>query len=133
MSERSSRDLAGVFLRRAHNDATAVSEFSANPRIADSVIGLHAQQATEKCLKAVMAANGLRVPRTHDLDLLAERLVAAGTELPVDRDKLDELTAYAGPLRYEDLLDAQPLDREAVAVLVDEVARWATAQFEAEA
>ena len=128
MSARSPRDLAEVLLRRAQDDATAVAEFGANPRIADSVIGLHAQQAIEKSLKAVMAVRELKVPRTHDLDLLAERIEADGVQLPVDHDRLAELTAYAGPLRYEELLDAEPLDREAVRALVDDVYRWADAE-----
>lgn len=132
MPARSARDLAQVLIRRAQDDATAVSEFSANRRIADSIIGFHAQQATEKSLKAAMAIRGLKLPRTHDLDLLAERLEDAGAELPVDRDQLDELTAYAGPLRYEDLLDAEPLDREALLALVTDVVRWSAAQVESE-
>jgi HEPN domain-containing protein len=125
LSARSPRDLADILLRRAQDDATAVAEFGANPRIADSVIGLHAQQAIEKSLKAVMALRELGVPRTHDLDLLAERIQADGIRLPVDRDQLADLTAYAGPLRYDEVLDAEPLDRDAVRTLVDDVGRWA--------
>lgn len=132
MPARSSRDLAQVLLRRAQDDATAVSEFAANERIADSVIGFHAQQAAEKSLKAAMAIRGLSLPRTHDLDLLAERLEGAGAQLPVERDDLDELTVYAGALRYEELLDAEPLDREAVVALVDKVGHWAAGQVDSQ-
>jgi len=32
----------------------------------DGVIGFHAQQAVEKALKAVLAASGLEIPRTHE-------------------------------------------------------------------
>lgn len=81
-------------------------------------------------MKAVMAARGLNVPRTHDLDLLAERLEAVGVELPVHRDRLNELTAYAGPLRYEDLLDAESLDRPAVHAFVDEILGWSARELE---
>lgn len=132
MPARSARDFARVLHRRAQDDATAVSEFAGNPRIADSVIGLHAQQAIEKAMKAVMALRGLSVPRTHDLDLLAERLEAAGVELPVHRDRLDELTAYAGPLRYEDLLGTEPLDRQGVDALVEDVLDWSGGELESE-
>jgi len=127
---RSSHDLAEVLLRRSQDDATAVSEFAANPRIADSVIGFHAQQAAEKRLKAVMAVRGLRIPRSHDLDQLAERLEDDGAQLPGDRDRLDELTGYAGPMRYEELLDAEPLDRAAIMALTEEVGRWAAAELD---
>lgn len=37
------------------------------------------------------------------------------------------------PLRYEDLLDAEPLDRDATVALVGDVGRWATAQLSAAA
>jgi hypothetical protein len=39
------------------------------------------------------------------------------------------LTIFAVPLRYEDLLDAEPLDREATVRLIDEVGEWAEAQL----
>lgn len=87
----------------------------------------------EKSLKAATAIRDLSLPRTHDLDLLAERLEAVGAQLPVNRDDLDALTGYAGALRYEELLDAEPLDRPAVVVLVDEMRRWAAAQVESHA
>lgn len=38
-------------------------------------------------------------------------------------------TRAALPLRYEDLLDAEPLDRKATVALVDEVGCWAAAQL----
>jgi hypothetical protein len=34
-------------------------------------------------------------------------------------------TEFAVPLRYEDLLDAEPLDRGAAVALVNEVSAWA--------
>jgi hypothetical protein len=40
-----------------------------------------------------------------------------------------DLTEYAVPLRYEDLLDAEPLDRDATVNLVKEVGDWAAAQL----
>lgn len=72
-----------------------------------------------------MALRSIRQVRIHDIDRLAEIVEQDGVELPVDRDRLDVLTQYAVPLRYEDLLDAEPLDREATIALVREVERWA--------
>lgn len=34
-------------------------------------------------------------------------------------------TEFAVPLRYEDLLDAEPLDRGAAVALINEVEAWA--------
>lgn len=50
-------------------------------------------------------------------------------ELPFDIDLVLTLTQYAVPLRYEDLLDAQPLDRDVTVALVEEVGRWAEAEL----
>ena len=39
------------------------------------------------------------------------------------------MTQYAVPLRYDELLDAESLDREVLVALVDEVAEWVKVQF----
>lgn len=107
----------------------AAREFADNPEISDEIIGFHAQQAVEKWLKALMANLGLPQQRTHDIDQLGRVLEEQGVDLPVPRSRLAELTDFAVPLRYEDLLDAEPLDRRATVALVDEVGKWATDQL----
>ena len=124
MSELEPAELAALLARKAQEDATAVREFAANPQIADSIIGFHAQQTVEKCLKAAMAARGMKQTRIHDIGRLIQLLEANGAELPPVRDQLDELTIYAVPLRYDELLDAEPLNREAVVRLVEDVSDW---------
>lgn len=118
-----------VLAHKATEDATAVREFAANSEIADSIVGFHAQQAIEKWLKAAMASRGIRYTRTHDIDRLAETLEMDGVELPAERDRLDALSQYAVPLRYDQLLDAEPLDRDATVSLVNEVGGWVEAQL----
>jgi hypothetical protein len=44
---------------------------------------------------------------------------------------LEPSEEYAVPLRYEDLLDAEPLNRDATVALVGDVGRWVTAQLPA--
>jgi HEPN domain-containing protein len=117
--------LAALLARKASADATAMRTLSGSSEISDEIVGFHAQQAVEKWLKALMALRGIRQVRIHDIERLAEIVEKDGIELPVDRDRLSELTQYAVPLRYEDLLDAEPLDREATSALVEEVGRWA--------
>lgn len=124
-SRREPADLAALYARKAGNDATAAREFADNTEISDEIIGFHAQQAVEKWLKAVMANLGLPQQRTHDIDQLCMQLEETGVELPGPRSRLAELTDFAVPLRYEDLLDAEPLDRRATVSLVDEVGTWA--------
>lgn len=124
-SRREPADLAALYAKKANNDATAAREFADNSEISDEIIGFHAQQAVEKWLKAVMASLGLPQQRTHDVDQLGRLLEAHGIDLPVPRARLAELTDFAVPLRYEDLLDAEPLDRRATTALIDEVGKWA--------
>ncbi len=113
-----------ILARKAEEDATAVREFAGNLDIADSIIGFHAQQAVEKWLKAITAARGIRHKPIHDIDRLIELLEKADVELPLDRDRLAGLTQYAVPMRYDDLLDAESLDRAATVDLIDEVGEW---------
>ena len=98
---------------------------AANSEIDDESVGFHAQQAIEKRLKAVLAANDVPFELKHPLAPLLELVANAEIEAPPGADWMDELTIYAVPMRYEQLLDAEPLDREAVVTLVAEVGVWA--------
>jgi HEPN domain-containing protein len=76
-----------------------------------------------------MAARGIPEDRIHDIGRLLQILEKDGAELPENAARLDELTEYAVPMRYNELLDAESLDREATISLVDEVGKWAGAQL----
>lgn len=130
MPRREPAELAALLSRKASDDATAVREFSGNPEISDEIIGLHAQQAVEKWLKALMAIRNLAQLRTHDIDQLGRALESDGVELPFPRPRLAELTIFGVPLRYEQFLDAEPLDREATVALVDGIGKWAKAELD---
>ena len=119
--------MAQLFARKAEIDAEALQVLAAQPHISDTVVGFHAQQAIEKSLKSVMVFNGIGEKTKHDLGRSLELLSEAGIESPPGADWLDELTAYATEFRYEDYLDAEPLDREATLALVAEVRDWAAA------
>jgi HEPN domain-containing protein len=123
-------ELAALLSRKASDDATAVREFAENPDISDEIIGFHAQQAVEKWLKALILSRGLTHQRTHDISQLSLELEADGLDLPVSRPRLAELTIFAVPLRYEQLLDSEPLDRQATVALVNEVGAWVVVQLE---
>ena len=129
MSRDEHAELAALLARKAREDATAVQEFGANSEIADGIIGFHAQQAVEKWLKAVMAHRAIPQARIHDIGRLLQLLREDGASLPDDADRLDELTIYAVPLRYDDLLDAEPLDREDTVRLVEEIEAWARTEL----
>lgn len=129
MSTPEGRDLAKVLARKAEGDAKAMRRLAPDPEIDDEAVGFHAQQAIEKWLKAVMALHELEEVRIHDLGRLLEILDKVGIGLPPGADWLDDLSIYAVPLRYADLLDAEALDRDAVLALVDGIGEWAAAQL----
>jgi HEPN domain-containing protein len=129
LSRPEGRDLARVLARKADGDAKAMHRLATDPEIDDEAVGFHAQQAIEKWLKAVMALQGLEEARIHDLGRLLEILGEAGVDSPPGANRLDDLSIYAVPLRYADLLDAEPLDRQATIALVDDVGKWADSQL----
>jgi HEPN domain-containing protein len=98
---------------------------ASDSEIDDESVGFHAQQAIEKWIKAVMASHDLAQVRKHSLALLLDNLAEAGIEMPPGADWLDELSIYAVPMRYDERLDLEPLDRDAVVTLVVEVGGWA--------
>lgn len=117
--------LAAILARKATEDAVALSEFEGNSNIADSILGFHAQQAIEKWLKAVLADKGIDFEYTHDLRRLIELVEELGINFPFITGEIVMYTEFAVPLRYEDLLDAEPLDRGAAVTLISEVEAWA--------
>lgn len=118
------RELAAILARKAREDAVALREFEGNAEIADSILGFHAQQAIEKWLKAVLADRGIEFEYTHDLRHLIGLIEGAGLNFPFDIPTVVMFTEFAVPLRYEDLLDAEPLDRCAAVALVNDVDAW---------
>jgi hypothetical protein len=76
----------------------------------------------------VIAFHGLGTNKEHDLGLQLEILDKGGIALPPGADWLDDLSIYAVPMRYEELLDVEPLDRDAVVALVAAVGDWAASE-----
>ena len=99
-------DVAWGWLRRAKSDlATAQQALAGRDLVDPWVASFHAQQATEKCLKAALILEQIRFPRTHELELLRSLLPAAW-ELP-DPETLAGLSRFAVAGRYpEGMLDA---------------------------
>jgi HEPN domain-containing protein len=96
--------------------------------IGDSAVGLHAQQAVEKALKAVLVLAEVELPRTHDLELLVEQTEAAGIEVPSELADVAWLTPWAGPLRYD---EPMPLDRAVALTVAESACSWATGRLPA--
>lgn len=59
--------------------------------IEDDLLGFHAQQASEKMLKALLAARGVDYPKTHNLRVLIELLALDNVRLPEELAEIDRL------------------------------------------
>lgn len=121
-------DLARRFLTLADRDIRAFRKLSDDLEIDDEVVGFHAQQAVEKCLKAVLAKHRVEVRKTHDLHVLIELFIQNHLPSPPFREGIELLGPFAVELRY-DLIVTEPLDREQARIVVDRVRSWAEQQL----
>ena len=70
-----------AWLTKAERDLLNVENNLAASRTPWGTVCFHAQQATEKVLKAFLVHHGKRPPRTHDLVALLARCVDTGADL----------------------------------------------------
>ncbi|MBF0347632.1 MAG: HEPN domain-containing protein [Magnetococcales bacterium] len=117
-------DEACRLLRKADQDQAIVHAIKNHPGIGDEAVCFHAQQAVEKCFKAVLLARGVTFRRTHDLDELVDHILDAGISFPFPADHFSLLTPFAVHWRYEDL-DIEGLPLADVERLLAEVRHWA--------
>jgi HEPN domain-containing protein len=113
----SQRDLAEQLLQRAIDDEAAARAMVPIGSVTDMIVGMLAQQAVEKSIKAVLAARGVDFPFTHDIGGLGRICDEAEVSLPDDLSEADLLTPYAGTLRY-DAEDPKLVDREMARAIV---------------
>lgn len=126
----SQRDLAKQLLQRAADDEAAAKAMLPIETVTDAIVGMLAQQGVEKSIKAVLAARGVDFPFTHDIGGLVGICNNAGVSLPDDLRDVDQLTPYAGALRY-DAEDPRLVDRETSLRWATTAVTWARAQVEA--
>lgn len=95
---------------------------------ADEIFGFHVQQATEKCLKAWIAAIGEIYPLVHNLGLLLRSLEERGYNMD-SFEVLQQYSTFATQSRYESLLETdEPIDREGAIALVSSLYAAAASQ-----
>jgi HEPN domain-containing protein len=117
------RELALLLVRKAEGDEALLDKLLDDPDVPDDILGFHAQQATEKRLKAVLASRGIDFERTHSIGYLAALLERHGLDLPERREQIENLTPWAVAARYEDSFD-EVLDRSAVRELLPILRAW---------
>lgn len=73
--------------------------------------------------------SGIEFEYTHDLRRLIAEVKAVVGEFPFDNAQVVALTEHAVPLRYDEILDTEPIDRQATLALVHDVGSWAATQL----
>ena len=63
----SERDHAALLLAMGQKDLAALRGMADRVVFADQIFGFHAQQPTEKALKAWLSLRSIEYPKTHDL------------------------------------------------------------------
>jgi HEPN domain-containing protein len=101
-------EYAETLLRLADADLHACRVLAGHDDVADRAVGFHAQQAVEKALKVAIVLAEIELPRSHDLEMLAEQ-AAVRASLPNELAGVDWLTPWAVALRYDEPTTA--LDR----------------------
>lgn len=121
---------ARILLRKARQDAVIVSRAVEDAEIADEIVGFHAQQACEKCMKAVLSAQGIPYRRTHDLQELYDLLSDNAVPMPGELQELVAWSPFAVAYRYEDWQDMESVDRQRAEYLVQTVIAWSDSEVE---
>ena len=97
-----SRELALRLLERARGDQRMLIRLLDDPAMPSWGLGFHAQQAVEKAIKGVLAANAVEYFFSHDLLALLGALEQAGLQPPPGAERLPDLTPFGAALRYDD-------------------------------
>lgn len=96
------------WLRHAHSDLELARE-KPSPKVLFEDLCFHAQQAAEKALKAVLIAQEISFPRTHNIRTLLD-LLPQTVQLPDEVQGVGKLTTYAVSSRYPGIVE--PIDEE---------------------
>jgi HEPN domain-containing protein len=87
------------WLRHARSDL-ALARIPIEDDVLAESLCFHAQQASEKSIKAVLLHFGHAVPKTHDIAQLITLVSKAGIPWDRELEVAAELTEYAVELRY---------------------------------
>ena len=109
-------DLARAWLAKAKSDLATTTLVLEGPGPYDTAC-FHAQQATEKTLKAFLAYHGQPIPWTHDLEEIQQLCLQTRPFPDLEGFDLTQLTDYAVAMRYDfDFWPDKPTAEDALQV-----------------
>ncbi len=97
-------DLAQLLVRKAESDLAAVKRTINSSGPYDTGL-FHCQQVVEKYLKALLAANDVNYPKTHDVTVLASLATQFCPALQALPYSISEFNPFAVTIRYDDFDD----------------------------
>ena len=118
-------EIAKQWVQKARNDLLNADNNLAADEVPYDTVCFHCQQAAEKVLKAFLAGHGHPPPRTHDLLLLLQGVIALKNDAERIREPLVVLQPYAIEVRYphRDFAPSEEDAREARGA-AGEVLKW---------
>ena len=111
-------------LRLADRDIVAFRALKNSPEVSLASTCFFAQQAVEKCLKAVLFERGIIFAPIHDLVRLALTLQEHDVAVPCPADGVRKLNPFAVTFRYDDT-DIPLVSGTEVEKMVDIMRLWA--------
>lgn len=121
--ERELTKLVARWVAKAEMDLEACQVLSQQPSVLGGIIAFHAQQATEKYLKAALTQRQLDFARTHDLGILINLLAGDDVSLSAQLKPIVVLTDYGVEVRYPGELPEVSPEEAAEAVQLARLAR----------
>jgi len=121
------REQVALLLSKAAEDEYVLDKLVGDENAPDSVYGFHAQQATEKLLKACLSGADVDYPFTHRLVELIDLARDSNIDLPKVFEDLRDLTPFAVEFRYGVVppdVEDEPLDKNAVRIAIQEARLW---------
>lgn len=121
--------LARTLLVKADQDIVVLKKLKSDPEVAIEILGFHAQQASEKMLKAILAYQQIRFPYTHRLTDLIDTLTDHKLTFPKELEDIRHLTPFAVEFRYdffgiEEEETDEGFDVEATLGLLERLRKW---------
>ena len=100
------RKLAEKLFLKAEQDWFVLKKLK-DQNVANEILGFHAQQATEKMLKAVIASCEVKYPFTPRIAELIDCITDQGIDFPSELDDVRLLTPFAVEFRYDFIDDEE--------------------------
>ncbi len=98
------------WIKKAENDLLVITNNLASENIPADACCFHAQQATEKYLKAYLIAKEISFPKIHDLIALNSLCININSSFVEIHEAALRLSGYAIAPRYPDALDDLTID-----------------------